>query len=257
MFCHRVNISYAWINTNNYIESWHNSLKKHFFKDKQQRRLDTVIYTLVQTAIPHYQQMCIRHSMQVGRMSPGAREVLMANILASNYMDQKRAEDPQVTFLIPTADRAVFQVQSFQGPPTTYNVKIEWAQGFAGHVTSCTCLKFVQQSKCCKHIALVTFELPYTEFGQAGHWNLRDQPFLEDPSTEDTPAMAVAEPASILLFKSYMHQFNNVLSVLDDKRAFTNQEEVLGTMRRALELCNLHAPVLAEHSLSNKRKRQR
>ncbi|KAG9319019.1 hypothetical protein KVV02_003862, partial [Mortierella alpina] len=38
MFCYREGVSYAWINTNNYIESWHNALKKHFFKDKQQRR---------------------------------------------------------------------------------------------------------------------------------------------------------------------------------------------------------------------------
>ncbi|KAG9322355.1 hypothetical protein KVV02_001337 [Mortierella alpina] len=76
--------------TSYYIESWHNSFKKRFFKDKLQR-YDTVVYTLVQTAIPHYQQMCNRHSVQSRRMSPGARETLKANLLASNYMEQKRA----------------------------------------------------------------------------------------------------------------------------------------------------------------------
>ncbi|KAG0275734.1 hypothetical protein BGZ97_010230, partial [Linnemannia gamsii] len=41
MLCYRQDISYASIDTNNYIESWHNTLKRHFFKDKQQRRPDT------------------------------------------------------------------------------------------------------------------------------------------------------------------------------------------------------------------------
>lgn len=101
-------------------------------------------------------------------------------------------------------------------------------------------------------------ELPYTVFKQAGHWNFRYQPAFDDLPLEDSPAVTVtAEPVSTLDFKSLMHQLNNVLNVIDDKRPITNDEELLGAMKRALELCNLHVPVLAEHSLSNKRRRQR
>ncbi|KAF9271569.1 hypothetical protein BGZ88_005923, partial [Linnemannia elongata] len=60
MLCYRQDISYASIDTNNYIESWHNTLKRHFFRDKQQRRPDTVIYVLAVLAVPHFQQKCIR-----------------------------------------------------------------------------------------------------------------------------------------------------------------------------------------------------
>jgi hypothetical protein len=173
-------------------------------------------------------------------------------------MDQRLAEDPEYVFIVPTVDQAVFQVHSFQGSPTVYEVKIDWAKGLAGHVTGCTCPNFLQYSKCCKHIALVTIELPHTVFRQAGHWNFRDQPALDDPAIEDTPVMTItAEPVSTLVFKSLMHQLNNVLNVLDDKRSITNEEEVLGAMKQALELCKLHVPVLAEHSLNNKRRRQR
>ncbi|KAK3835656.1 MAG: hypothetical protein J3R72DRAFT_358589, partial [Linnemannia gamsii] len=56
MFCYRQDLSYASIDTNNYIESWHNTLKQHFLRDKQQRRVDTVIYVLNVIAVPHYQQ---------------------------------------------------------------------------------------------------------------------------------------------------------------------------------------------------------
>ncbi|KAF9100382.1 hypothetical protein BGX27_000415, partial [Mortierella sp. AM989] len=56
MLCYRDGVSYASIDTNNYIESWHNTLKRHFFRDKQQRRQDTVIYVLAMMAVPHFQQ---------------------------------------------------------------------------------------------------------------------------------------------------------------------------------------------------------
>ncbi|KAF8927491.1 hypothetical protein BGZ47_002132 [Haplosporangium gracile] len=55
MLCHRQQVSYSYINTNNYIESWRNTLKKHFFKVKHQRRLDSVIHTLTKKAVPHFQ----------------------------------------------------------------------------------------------------------------------------------------------------------------------------------------------------------
>ncbi|KAF9343055.1 hypothetical protein BGX26_006339, partial [Mortierella sp. AD094] len=90
MFCYRESVSYGWINTNNYIESWHNTLKKHFFKDRQQRRIDTVIYILVNKAIPHYQQMNIRHTVQVGRMTPARKNALVARQMAMEHIDRQR-----------------------------------------------------------------------------------------------------------------------------------------------------------------------
>ncbi|KAI8601809.1 hypothetical protein EDD21DRAFT_297449, partial [Dissophora ornata] len=70
MLCYRQEVAYAAIDTNNYIESWHNTLKRHFFRDKQQRRPDTVIYVLAILAVPHFQQKCMRSIVNVGRMNP-------------------------------------------------------------------------------------------------------------------------------------------------------------------------------------------
>ena len=66
MFCHREGVFFAWINTNNYVEFWHNSLKIHFFRDKQKWQCD---FILVENATSRYQKMCKRHWMQVGRMT--------------------------------------------------------------------------------------------------------------------------------------------------------------------------------------------
>ncbi|KAI1288883.1 hypothetical protein EDD11_009573 [Mortierella claussenii] len=120
MYCYREGVSYSWINTNNYIESWHNTLKKHFFKDKTERRIDVVIYTLVHRALPHYEQRCIRYEVQVGRMASTVKDTLIAKNTALDHMDLKRTQDPEASFLIPTADPLVFLVESFQGPPITY-----------------------------------------------------------------------------------------------------------------------------------------
>ncbi|KAI7820579.1 hypothetical protein BC939DRAFT_387494, partial [Gamsiella multidivaricata] len=74
MICYRQDVSYSSIDTNNYIESWHNTLKRHFFRDKQQRRVDTVIYVLAVMAVPHFQQKCMRSAVNVGRMNPAQKK---------------------------------------------------------------------------------------------------------------------------------------------------------------------------------------
>lgn len=56
MLCYRQGIPVASIDTNNSIESWHNTLKTHFFKNRQKRRFDTVIYVLAKNAILFYQR---------------------------------------------------------------------------------------------------------------------------------------------------------------------------------------------------------
>ena len=256
MYCHREGISFAWINTNNYIESWHNTLKKHFFKDKSLKRLDHVIHTLVHGAIPHYEQRCIRHQLQVGPMASTVRDALVAQDIAQNHMDLKRAQNPNASFLIPTNDPATFKVESFQDPLTLYDIEVDWKKGLSGHVINCNCPLFLKMGKCCKHIAVAIIELPYTEFSHAGHWEPRDSD--EIPADLNAPATdAEREPVSILQLKHYLHAFSSLLNTLDASRPVTNHEELLSALAKGLALCEEHVPILPEHSLNRKRQRQR
>ncbi|KAI1296258.1 hypothetical protein EDD11_007450 [Mortierella claussenii] len=190
MYCYREGVSDSWINTSNYIESWHNTLKQHFFKDKTERRIDAVIYTLVHRALPHYEQRCIRYEVQVRRMVSTVKDTLITKNTALDHMDLKRTQDPETSFLIPTADPLVFLVESFQGLPITY-------------------------------------ELPHKEFSHAGHWELQDSSSLEDlPAHSVASAAATAtEPAATLLFRHYVEAIYNVMNTMDGERAITNHEE--------------------------------
>ncbi|KAF9427221.1 hypothetical protein BGZ76_002424 [Entomortierella beljakovae] len=79
-----------------------------------QRRVDSVVFILVNKAIPYYQQMCIRHSVQVGRMTPG-RKKENARQLAMESINQKRLDDPEIVLL-----------------HSTSLDKVDWSKGVAG-----------------------------------------------------------------------------------------------------------------------------
>ena len=102
-------------------------------------------------------------------------------------------------------------------------------------------------------------ELPHAVFSHAGHWELRDDAALEDfPLDGHAPAVATAtKPATTLLFRHYVQVIYDAMNIMDDERTIPNHEEVLNAMKTAAELCQQYIPVLAEHSLSNKRQRQR
>ncbi|KAF9996861.1 hypothetical protein BGZ80_007152 [Entomortierella chlamydospora] len=236
MFCYREGVSYGWINTNNYIESWHNTLKKHFFKDRQQRRIDTVIYILVNKAIPHYQQMSIRHTVQVGRMTPARRNALVARQTAMEYIDQQRIQDPDATLLFQTLDDTVLQVRSFTNADIVYDIKVDWTRGLA--------------------------ELPYTKFYYKGHWDTRDEGPLTKPLfSEDDSLPPISYPSAALtpsdLAIHYIQKLSGLMNILDSESPLPNHQEILDSLKKSYELCERHFPVLPEHNLSRKRARQR
>ncbi|KAG0195397.1 hypothetical protein BGX28_001507, partial [Mortierella sp. GBA30] len=51
MRCYRRDVYWADINTNNYVESWHSNLKKHFLRDNKRPRLDYLVYILSGDAV--------------------------------------------------------------------------------------------------------------------------------------------------------------------------------------------------------------
>ncbi|KAG0306539.1 hypothetical protein BGZ99_001751, partial [Dissophora globulifera] len=253
MFCHRNDISYAWINTNNYIESWHNTLKKHFFRNKQQRRIDSVLYILAHKAIPHYQQRCVRHMAEVGRMNSAKKKKVLSNLKALDFMERKQMEDPGFAFLSPTTDDTVFRVPSFKDSSVTYEVTVDWAKGLTGHITSCTCPEYFQSKMCCKHIALAAIHLPYTEFCYAGRWEARDQSLLielphdqEDGIPEATAAAAWAKTEIV---HHFMKRLTNLFQIMDVDCVIPNAEELIRSLKTTQELCDMYIPVQSEHNL--------
>jgi len=259
MLCHRQDVNYGYIDTNNYIESWHNTLKKHFFKDKQQRRLDSVIHTLTKKAVPYFQQMCVRHFVQVGRMTPGRKKALIARMAAQDHIDRIQVQDPGRLLLLHAGDDSMLKVPSFTVPHVVYEITVDWDRGMAGRFGGCTCADFTRTKMICKHLALAAIAFPYTDFRPKGYMELRADSLPmgpeEDLSQYDEPAPTVLTDAQTL--NSVVDSIKNYISIIDSDKAVPNKGEILSSMKRALDLLHVHMPIKEGYGPSNKRQRQR
>jgi hypothetical protein len=156
MFCYRQDLSYASIDTNNYIESWHNTLKQHFFRDKQQRRVDTVIYVLNVMAVPHYQRKCMRSLVNVGNPAQRAEAKHLKKI--KDFLATK-GEMGVVMYQLKSD---VVAVGSFTTPGAFYELKIDFTRISTGHIVSCICLAFAQEEACMQaHIFIAVGGPPF------------------------------------------------------------------------------------------------
>ncbi|KAI8595960.1 hypothetical protein EDD21DRAFT_20347 [Dissophora ornata] len=156
MVCYRQDVSYSCIDTNNYIESWHNTLNRHLFRDNQQRSVDTVIYVLAVIAVPHFQQKCIRSVVKVGRMDSAQRNELRLTNMAMEHLTTRLTRGYEGDCINQGSDTTL-TVESFTRRGITYNVEVSFHKSHTGHIISCTCDYFQSHSTCCKHIALVSW----------------------------------------------------------------------------------------------------
>ena len=60
--------------TNNYIESWHNQLKTNYLQRKRNRRLDRLIFILVNDVHTNFMHNTARMAANIVRMSSETRE---------------------------------------------------------------------------------------------------------------------------------------------------------------------------------------
>ncbi|KAF9164865.1 hypothetical protein BGX20_000800 [Mortierella sp. AD010] len=191
MFCYRQGISHVWINTNDYIESWRNASNDHLSKDKQRRRIDSVIHILVEKVIPDLWEFYTRRADHIKRMTQEQREILAAKQSALDYIEKRRLQDPDAPLLFQTPGDCILRVRSFTNSNIFYDLKIERNQGETGQSSTCSCSSFSSGKTTCKHIALANLELPNMDFYQNGHLGSRDDSvFVELLSAEMGHAIA-------------------------------------------------------------------
>lgn len=176
MFCHCGYVAYGWINTNNLIKSWHNTMKTHFFKDKIPWQLDHVIYILMYNAVPYYQTWCNLHFMKVGLKTKGAlhKKPIINTVRA--YMKARQDRHSDAALLIPPGDgKSYWKVMSYTTEGVFYELAKESSTIVNGKFVSCSCLAFAQSSQFCKHIALGMLTLPGTDFQATESWRAKDE----------------------------------------------------------------------------------
>ncbi|CEG80957.1 hypothetical protein RMATCC62417_15216 [Rhizopus microsporus] len=93
--------------TNNYIESWHNQLKTNYLQRKRNRRLDRLIFILVDDVHTDFMHNTARMVVNIGRMSSETREARKrmitaeeSNELSLEDMVQKVYIDEEVCYIV-------------------------------------------------------------------------------------------------------------------------------------------------------------
>ncbi|KAG0176769.1 hypothetical protein DFQ28_004603, partial [Apophysomyces sp. BC1034] len=68
--------------TNNYVESWHNQLKSTYLQRKRNRRVDRLIYILVNDVEKDYMHNTRRIALNIARKGPAERHKRRRELLA-------------------------------------------------------------------------------------------------------------------------------------------------------------------------------
>ncbi|KAF9926702.1 hypothetical protein FBU30_003778 [Linnemannia zychae] len=237
-----------------YIESWHNTLKRHFFRDNQQRRSDTVIYILAILAVPHFQQKCIRSIVNVGRMNPAQSEELLKTTIALDHIKARVLKGYVGAYIKQASDDTLY-VESFTKLGVGYEFKIDFSKTPTGHIIECSCEYFKNHRSCCMHISLVQVELPPISLFRADIWEHQANfhSGMLKPDIKSNPDDAAPEVDQI----RFAIQRLGILEELWDKKAEYPQRMLVQTkLQEALDLFEASFPRYPGQNLNNKRPRQ-
>ncbi|KAG0260195.1 hypothetical protein BGZ95_004498, partial [Linnemannia exigua] len=165
MFAYRQDISYGATNTNNLIESFHNTLRHRFFKGTRHKFADRVIYTLAEKVIPYFMDKVTVCSGSVGRMSNLSRLMVKAEQLAQVY------------------------------------VKLHPIDAAKGTVSRCSCRDGFQLRIQCHHVALVLMELKWLKF-DAEAYMVSTPGFIPsvEPTNDLSPLPSAKDPSDAQYF---------------------------------------------------------
>ncbi|KAG1627732.1 hypothetical protein G6F44_012114 [Rhizopus delemar] len=121
----------------NYIESWHNPLKSVYLKRTKNRRLDRLVYILVNEVENDIKFEEARVSSEVGRMGPETRNKRKRETVAADIPDDRTKE------LITKESETTYNVESFSQEDIMYTVQINET----GNIVSCSCSYFKFNSR--------------------------------------------------------------------------------------------------------------
>lgn len=132
------------IDTNNFIEAWHKKLKYFFFKNRPNRRIDRLIWTLSHLVEKWYLQESFRVAAGIGRMSRAERErkarehEALQQVINQPWVDLIQVDDPFVLV------------------PSFTSEGVVWCINIANMaIISCSCPDYLSRHLPCKHMLAV------------------------------------------------------------------------------------------------------
>ncbi|CEP13527.1 hypothetical protein [Parasitella parasitica] len=137
---------YTNMETNNFIESWHNQLKTTYMGRKRNRRVDRLIFILVNDVEPDYIHNICRISLNIGRMGPEERK------RRRREMDAAGINEAVLSIMIEEPDKEsnVYRVKSFTDELLFYDIDV-----IDREMRTCSCSEFQWHEIACKHMYLL------------------------------------------------------------------------------------------------------
>ena len=131
--------------TNNYIESWHSQLKINYLQRKRDRRLDRLIFILVDDVHIDFMHNTARMAANIGRMNSETRETRKRMIAAEEINELSLQDMVQKVYI---EEEVCYIVKSFM-TEVAYDISTE-----QGMMTACNCIDFQRNKRACKHMYL-------------------------------------------------------------------------------------------------------
>lgn len=151
MKAYRQDEFYAEMDTNNFVESWHNHLKTHFLKRHFMVRADRMVYLLSEIVVNYFKQEEFQAFVRVGRKTKG-------EILDIFRQREVRAmSDDTIREHSLHLDNK-YCVKSFSNPMAFYDVNVD----SEGLMTECSCPYFLRLRRVCKHLLVLARRFPGT-----------------------------------------------------------------------------------------------
>ncbi|KAI9362667.1 hypothetical protein BD770DRAFT_315986 [Pilaira anomala] len=142
---------YSNMETNNFVESWHNQLKSTYLERKRNIRADRLLYIIANDIGPDFIANTNRIQLNnIGRMGPEERRRRRRELDAESISEEvipllmEEVEDDQ------SNNESIFLVKSFTTNSVEYRISV-----IEDGMKSCTCPDFTWNSIACKHMYLL------------------------------------------------------------------------------------------------------
>lgn len=143
MKAYRVGKFYAGMDTNNYVESWHNHLKSQFLKGHTNCRGDRLIFILSNDVDEFYQMVAMQNLVRRGRHTRGE----VSDFKQLEFIDGKTLEELRSFVVDIEGVQNVYCVRSFSASGGFYFVSAD-----GNTITGCNCQYFLYTRRPCRHM---------------------------------------------------------------------------------------------------------
>ena len=146
MKAYRTGKYYAGMDTNNYVESWHNHLKSHFLRGHSNCRGDRLIYILANDVDEFYQMMAMQNLVRRGRHTRGE----INDFKQLEFLEGKTIEELRSFVIDIGGAQNMYCVRSFSVSGGYYFISV-----LDNVIKGCNCQYFVYSHRPCRHMLVL------------------------------------------------------------------------------------------------------